>query len=90
MVREYWVEHKYNLNRLFWHSRRGMLELDLLLIPFVKEAFTELSEKDKALYVVFLENEDQDIFSWLLKKGEPSDSEQLRMVNLILEHNNRD
>ena len=23
------------LNRLFWHSRRGMLELDVLLVPFV-------------------------------------------------------
>ncbi|WP_178102777.1 succinate dehydrogenase assembly factor 2, partial [Pseudomonas sp. DE0010] len=25
------------LNRLYWHSRRGMLELDVLLVPFVKE-----------------------------------------------------
>ncbi|MBP8184335.1 MAG: succinate dehydrogenase assembly factor 2, partial [Pseudomonas sp.] len=24
------------LNQLFWHSRRGMLELDLLLVPFVR------------------------------------------------------
>ncbi len=23
------------LNQLFWHSRRGMRELDVLLIPFV-------------------------------------------------------
>ena len=27
------------LNRLFWHSRRGMLELDVLLVPFVREVF---------------------------------------------------
>ena len=30
------------LNRLFWHSRRGMLELDLLLVPFVREVFASL------------------------------------------------
>ena len=27
------------LNRLYWHSRRGMLELDVLLVPFVKEVY---------------------------------------------------
>lgn len=26
------------LNRLYWHSRRGMLELDVLLVPFVKRS----------------------------------------------------
>ena len=25
------------INRLYWHSRRGMLELDVLLVPFTKE-----------------------------------------------------
>lgn len=27
------------LNRLFWHSRRGMLELDVLLVPFTQEVY---------------------------------------------------
>lgn len=26
------------LNRLFWHSRRGMLELDVLLVPFTRKS----------------------------------------------------
>lgn len=27
------------LKRLYWHSRRGMLELDVLLVPFVQEVY---------------------------------------------------
>ena len=32
------------LNRLYWHSRRGMLELDVLLVPFVKEVYATLND----------------------------------------------
>ncbi|MDT9121512.1 succinate dehydrogenase assembly factor 2, partial [Escherichia coli] len=38
------------LNRLFWHSRRGMLELDVLLVPFVKEVYPSLDAEDQARY----------------------------------------
>ena len=45
------------LNRLFWHSRRGMLELDVLLVPFVREVFSGLGEDDQRCYRKLLENE---------------------------------
>ncbi len=32
------------LSRLLWQSRRGMLELDLMLEPFVTEVYFSLSE----------------------------------------------
>ena len=41
-------------SKIFWHSRRGMLELDLLLVPFAREAFETLSLEDKLLYRDFL------------------------------------
>ena len=34
---------KAEFNRLWWHSRRGMLELDNLLIPFVEQAYRDLN-----------------------------------------------
>ena len=49
------------LNRLFWHSRRGMLELDVLLVPFVKEVYPSLDAEDQARYRKLLECEDQDL-----------------------------
>ena len=36
--------------RLCWHSRRGMLELDLLLVPFVQHHFKSLNGADQLLY----------------------------------------
>ena len=41
------------LNRLFWQSRRGMLELDVLLVPFVKEVYPGLDEEDQHRYRLF-------------------------------------
>ncbi|PHA05866.1 hypothetical protein COE65_26545, partial [Bacillus sp. AFS051223] len=38
------------LNRLYWHSRRGMLELDVLLVPFVKEVYPHLNDVDRECY----------------------------------------
>jgi antitoxin CptB len=73
------------LNRLFWHSRRGMLELDVLLVPFVKEVYAGLNQVDRDLYVRLLECEDQDMFGWFMERSESEDPELQRMVRMILD-----
>lgn len=73
------------LNRLFWHSRRGMLELDLLLVPFVREAFSDLDEADQQRYRKLLECEDQDMFGWFMQRDESDDPDLRRIVRLILD-----
>jgi len=72
-------------NRLFWHCRRGMLELDVLLVPFLKEAYRDLPQEDKVLFSKLIENEDPDLFSWFLRNGEPKDAGDARMVRIILD-----
>ena len=56
------------LNRLYWHSRRGMLELDVLLVPFVKEVYATLNDVDRECYRKLLECEDQDMFGWFMER----------------------
>ncbi|WP_421683735.1 succinate dehydrogenase assembly factor 2 [Stutzerimonas urumqiensis] len=73
------------LNRLFWHSRRGMLELDVLLVPFVKEVYPSLDPADQARYRKLLACEDQDLFGWFMERGEPEDEDLYRMVRMILD-----
>ena len=73
------------LNRLFWHSRRGMLELDVLLVPFTQEVYPTLNETDRELYVRLLSCEDQDMFGWFMERTESEDPELQRMVPLILD-----
>ena len=73
------------LNRLFWHSRRGMLELDVLLVPFTQEVYPTLNEADRELYVRLLSCEDQDMFGWFMQREEPEDEDLRRMVRMILD-----
>ena len=73
------------LNRLFWHSRRGMLELDVLLVPFTQEVYPTLNETDHELYVRLLSCEDQDMFGWFMERTESEDPELQRMVRIILD-----
>jgi len=44
-----------------------------------------LSEKDKDIFVRLLTCEDQDLFFWLMRRGESEDPELQYMVNLILQ-----
>ena len=73
------------LNRLFWHSRRGMLELDVLLVPFVREVYAHLDAEDQARYRKLLACEDQDMFGWFMERTESEDPELQRMVRIILD-----
>lgn len=83
------MESKAEYNRLCWHSRRGMLELDLVLEPFVKQRYLELDEVSRARYRRLLECEDQDLFSWFLRRLVPEDEELADIVNQIIEFSRR-
>ncbi|MYM62597.1 succinate dehydrogenase assembly factor 2 [Pseudomaricurvus sp. HS19] len=70
-------------NRLFWGSRRGMLELDLVLLPFLENVYETLEQEDKERYWALLECEDQDMFAWFLRRENPDDPELLRIVEIV-------
>lgn len=72
--------------RLWWHSRRGMLELDVILIPFVEQAFDDLSEDDKQRYEDLLAQEDTELFVWFMDRQIPEDADLARIVSMVLEH----
>lgn len=69
--------------RLHWRSRRGMLELELLLKPFVETRLDALSAEDKERYARLLEFDDWDLFEWLQGQGEVPDPDLRRLVDDI-------
>ena len=71
-------------NRLYWHSRRGMLELDVLLIPFLENAYRDLPAEDQARYQKLINCEDTDMFAWFMQRSRPEDPDLQRIVDLIL------
>ncbi|MBT3530562.1 MAG: succinate dehydrogenase assembly factor 2 [Gammaproteobacteria bacterium] len=80
---------EFNRDKIFWHSRRGMLELDLLLVPFARQVFHTLDYQDQVLYVDFLAEEDQDLFAWLMGTLEPSEDRFKSIIQRILAHNKK-
>lgn len=79
------MNDRTELNRLIWHSRRGMLELDVLLGPFVREVYPGLSSEDQARYRKLLSCEDADMFQWFMQQSESPDPDVQAMVRMILE-----
>ncbi|MBB3329256.1 antitoxin CptB [Halomonas campaniensis] len=72
--------------RLYWHSRRGMWELDLLLVPFLEQRYDTLDEADQAAFRELIDEEDQDLFVWLMRREWPEAPARRRIVQLIIEH----
>lgn len=70
-------------NRIFWASRRGMLELDLVFLPFLENVYEGLAQEDKERYWALLDCEDQDLFAWFLKRHDPEDPELMKIVQII-------
>jgi len=74
-----------NKPRLRWACRRGMLELDVLFMPFVEEAYDELSIENKAIFERLLECQDPELFAWFMGHETCEDKELNAMVQTILQ-----
>lgn len=70
--------------RLEWACRRGMLELDVLLMPFVRDAFDNLPEQQQLIFERLLTCDDPDLFAWFMGHQSCSDPELAEMVEHIL------
>tara|TARA_R110001606_G_scaffold51179_2_gene127666 strand:- start:53 stop:358 length:306 start_codon:yes stop_codon:yes gene_type:complete len=73
-----------SFKRLKMQCRRGMLELDILLEPFLADVYLTLEEEDKQRFVNLLTCEDQDLFPWFMQSDVPEDLDHARIVNIIL------
>ena len=62
-----------------------MLELDLVLEPFVNGCYPELDESDRHRFQQLMLSEDQDLFSWFIRREQPADRELARIVEQVLE-----
>lgn len=56
------------LQRLRWQCRRGMLELDLILLAFLEKNYLNLNPADQKLFERLLTYSDQDLYCYLIKR----------------------
>ena len=73
------------LNRLRWQCRRGMLELDLLLLGFLETRYPRLDPNTQQAFENLLKYPDQLLLHWLISaKSEMTVDESVKsIVSLI-------
>ncbi|CAA0087318.1 FAD assembly factor SdhE [Zhongshania aliphaticivorans] len=69
--------------RICWACRRGMLELDLVMVPYVEHRFRTLNEDDQQRFIRLLESEDTELFAWFLGRERPVDADLAMIVDDI-------
>ena len=69
--------------KLVWQCRRGMLELDVVLIPFLENHFDSLTQEQQILFSELLAEADPDLYTWIMGY-EKSDNHNLNtMIQII-------
>jgi len=72
-----------NPKQIRWHCRRGMLELDLLLIPFFDDCFSQLTPAQQKTFVELLDCPDPDLMAWLSGQATADDPDFQKIIHLI-------
>ena len=73
-----------DLKHIYWRSRRGMLELELKLVPFIRDHFADLSAAEHQSYEALLEEEDWQLFDWLQAREVPADPVTKQVIDKII------
>ena len=76
-----------NKARLKWACRRGMLELDVIFMPFVERTYDDLPEEKKRIFERLLTCQDPELFAWFMGHEECENPEFRDMVQFILKCN---
>jgi antitoxin CptB len=77
-------ERSREFSRLRWQCRRGMRELDELLLGYLNNRYDDAPDSDKQTFHAILELPDPELVSYLLQKEQPA-AELKRVVTHILD-----
>jgi antitoxin CptB len=72
------------IRRLRWQCRRGMLELDHLLLRFLDLGYRDLDAGRRREFVALLGQQDQDLSDWVMGRREPVDARLASLVRHIV------
>lgn len=70
--------------RLAWQCRRGIKEVEVVLVPFFEQHFLHLSRDDQQLFEQLLLEQDVDMFEWFTKRTLPEQPDLARIVKKVL------
>ncbi len=71
-------------SRLRWQCRRGMRELDELLLRYLRERYPLADEQEKAAFETVLQLADPELNGYLLQRQTPASEPVARVIKRIL------
>ncbi len=72
------------LKRLRWRCRRGMRELDQLMLRYLDQAWPAASDGERAVFLRLLDCEDDKLWRWCMGRERPEDGELHAIVERIV------
>ncbi|PJD93879.1 MAG: hypothetical protein CK424_01075 [Legionella sp.] len=73
--------------KIRWQSRRGMLELDVILERFLKARLNDMTTLELDVFEAVLNNPDPDLYAWLMGYESSSNKEFADCVTTIRSYN---
>ena len=71
-------------SRLIWRCRRGIREMDILLLDYLETHYDTATIENQNTFVELLEENDLDILSWIMEKTSP-DEKYIKLIKFIRE-----
>jgi len=79
------VSEDAELRRLRWRCRRGMRELDQLMLRYLDAGWPAASEAERAVFLQLLDTEDDKLWRWFMGRERPEDTALDGLVARILD-----
>lgn len=71
------------LERIRWHCRRGLLELDLILAAFLERHLGRLDAQRMEVFRELLDQPDNDLLDLVMGRSEPADPRCRPVLELL-------
>ena len=73
------------LRRLRWRCRRGMRELDQLMLRYLDGRWPQSDDSERAVFLRLLDCEDDKLWRWFMGRERPEDADLDTLVHRILD-----
>jgi antitoxin CptB len=73
------------IKRLRWRCRRGMRELDQLMLRFLDQRWPMADDSERKLFLQLLDCEDDMLWRWFMGRERPKDENLAAFISRIAE-----
>ena len=79
------ADDESELRRLRWRCRRGMRELDQLMLRYLERRWPLADDAERRQFLRLLDCEDDKLWAWCMGRERPADPELRGLVEILLE-----